>query len=500
MPSDQAFCNHPTAASGGRKRAAGEEDEKEMEKRPKLSDNGSSHSSNQSNCPGTGDGAPVCLNETENPPTHTLVTSSTSDPGPSNPSDPTEVSVLVVEQGPLTLSSSSGPRDATGPWRTTGLEHEQSGSCTNQTAEDSQRWSWSCSSSSSFSSSHTSGSPSPSSSCCCSREGDSPSRPQIPNGPDGCDGLTSLQGSETENIASEASSCGPFSRAEVEEEVQVAECLWQQDTSSDPDLVGLNAVGDVCSCSNDDDNSGSQKAVCDSDDQKVRSPSGSPIHLAKSSMWKSFINPSDPSGLKLILQRIPDPRDCPYNDEHKGEVAAGRSCEGAEGTGKVKVIKLRQLFPEDSNCPADLLKENELDAIASSDPCSCSWCCNSCSSSSSSNSTGGGSAVEDCDQPAAKVDEKNSGSQPDILDKTGKSTLQKSTVPGLQGGLEMQGEGEEPQEEDTASCSSCVSSSALVTHGMDQGVALCPSDASSSSWTDEAPDGYSKLVPSVKFS
>lgn len=489
MPSDQAFCNHPAAASGGSKRAAGDvNEEEEAEKRPKLSDNGSPRSSDQSNPPGTCDGASCSLNVMENPSSHTLVTSST-----------TEVLVLV-EKGPLTLSPSSNPSDATGPWQTTGLEHilssEQSDSCTNQVAEDPHRWSWSCSSSS-CSSSNINGSPSPSSSSsCCAREGDSPSRSPITNNPNGPNGPTSLQGNGTENIASEASSCGSFSRAEVEEEIQVPECLWQQD-SSDPDLVESNAVGDECSCSNDDDNGGSQKAVCNSDDQIVRGSSGSPILLAKSSMWKSFINPNDPSGLKLILQRVPD---CLHNDGKKGEVEAGCSCEGAGGIDSNKVIKLCQLFPGDAECPTDLPKESELEDIVSSDPCSCSWCCNSCSSSSSSYSTGDASAVESCERSAAKVDENNSESQAEITDKTGKSPPQKSTVSGPQVGLEMEEEGDDPEEEDVASCSSCMSSFVQATHEVDQGVALCPSDASSGSWTDEVPDGYSKLVHSLKYS
>lgn len=498
MSSDQTFCNHPAAASGGRKRAADDADEEEAEKRPKLSDNGSPHPGDQSNPVGTDDGASCCLNEMVNPSAHNQVTSTISDPGHSDPFDPTEVVVLFAENGPLTLSACIDPSDTTGPWRTTGLEHilssEHSSSCTNQTAEDPHRRSGSGSSnSSSCSIRTTNGSPSPSSCCCCSREGDSPSKLLIPNGSNGPDGPTSLQSSRTENVVSEASSRSPLSRAEVEEEIQVPECLWQQD-ASDPDLVESNAAGGECSCSNDDDNGGSKKAICDSDEQMVRGSSGSPILLAKSSMWKSFINPSDPSGLKLILQRIPDPLDCLHNDGKKGEVEAGCNCEGAAGTDSDKVIKLCQLFPGDSECRTALPNENELEDIASSDPCSCSWCCNSCSSiSSHTNSSGGGSIVESRERPTAKVDEKNAEGQPEIPDKMEKS-------PRLQGGLKMEEEGDEPEEEDTASCSSCLSIFAQDTHEIDRGVALCASDASSSSWTDEAPDGYSKLVPSLRYS
>lgn len=499
MPSNQAFCNPPAATSGGRKRAVGDADEEDAEKRPKLSENESPHSSDQSNPLGTSDGAPFSPNEMLNPSANSLSMSSSSNPGPSNPSHPTEVLVFVAEKGPMMLSPSGDPSEATGPWQTTGLEpilsSEQGGCCTDQTAEDPRRWSWSCSSSSCISS-NTPGSPSPSSCCSCSREGDSPSRPLIPNGPNGPDGATSLQGSGTENVASEASFCGRLSTAEVEDEIQVPECLWQQETSSDPDLEELNAVGGE-SFSNDADNGRRQKA-CDLNDQKVSGSSGSLIPLAKSSMWKSFINPSDPSGLKLILQRIPDPLGFLHNNGKKGEVEVGCSCESAAGIDSNAVIQLCRLIPGDSLCLTDLPKANEREGIASSDPCSCSWCCNSCSCSSSSS----GSVDQNFEDPTAKVDEKKAGAPPEVTDKTGNTSLQKSTVSASsrQGGLKEEEEGHEPEEEDTASCRSCLSGFVQATHEMDQGVALCPSDTSSGSWAEEAPDGYSKLVPSLKYS
>lgn len=497
MPSDQAFCNRPFAASGSRKRAAGDADDEEAEKRPKRSDGGrgSPRCGDQSSPPGTSNGVSCSLNK--NPPVRPLVTSSSSDPGPSDPSDPAEVLVSGVEKGPSTSSPSSDPSETTGPLRTNGVENslssEQSGGRTDQTAEDSRSWSWSCSSSSRCSSSDTIGPLSPSSCRCCSGERDAPSSPPIPNDPDG---PTILQGSGTENVAScsEASSCGPDLRAEVEEEIQVPECLWQHDSSSDPDLEESNAVRAECSCSDDDNNGGGEKAVCDSDVQKVVASSGSPILPTEGSLWKSFINPNDPSGLKLILQRISDPLGCLHNGG-RGEAEAGCSCEGTVGIDSDEVIKLRKFFPRDSDRPTDLPRESELEDIASSDPCSCSWCCNSCSSSS--NSSGGGSFVESCERPAAKVDDKKAGNQPEIPDDMGGPPVQKYPVLVLQGDPE---EEEEEEEEDTASCSSCLSGFAQTTHEMDQRVALCPSDASSGSWTDEAPDGYSELVHSLKYS
>lgn len=386
-------------------------------------------------------------------------------------------------------------------------------------------WSWACSSSPncstisvssgiiiSSSSCCTPGTASPSRSCCSREsfhcEGDSPSKSTICDDPDDTAGL---QESVTENLASySTASCG----------MNVDEPAGQQEST---EMGNQSSCSQPCCCTDSDSN---EKAVSDVDDKTVRnSPTGFPA--AESSLWKSFINPRDPSGLRLILQRIPAPvpnsedRNCPVpfkavQNGGKTETEDGTGnqpcCSGtrcgsdmgvAGGDENEEVRKHAKCSQGDSNNPMNLQKENELEDVVSSDACSCSWCCNSSCSSSSSNS------VDDsCKEAASKVDDKEADAPSHTFAKTGGSPHESSASKDSGNPTTLQ---EIPQEvEDTSSqgsatsCNSCLSGFMRAAREMDERAvaipAQCPSDASFDSWTDRELDSYGELLPSLRYS
>lgn len=404
------------------------------------------------------------------------------------------------------------------PWKT---ETEDDAS------HDTCCWSWACSSSPDSSTiSVSSGITVSSSSCCtpgtasptrsggCSREsfhceGDSPSKSAICDHPGDPAGL---QESVTENLAPcSAASCG----------MNVDEPAGQQEST---ETGNQSSRSPPCCCTDGDSN---EKAVGDVDGKTVRNlPAGFPP--AESSIWKSFINPSDPSGLRLILQRIPAPvpnsedRNCPVpfkavqnggkteTEDVTGDqpCCSGNHCDSnmgvAGGDEDEEVRKHGRCSQGDSNDPTNLQKENELEDVVSSDACSCSWCCNSsCSSSSSSNS------VDDrCKEAASKVDDKEVDAPSRTFDKTGGSPHGSSasndsgnpTAP-----QEIRQEAEDTSSPGSAtSCNSCLSGFVRAAREMDERAvaipAQCPSDASSDSWTDTELDSYGELLPSLRYS
>lgn len=424
------------------------------------------------------------------------------------------------------------------PFRSTGCSpctsfNNNTSGCTSQqlqteTEDDASHdtccWSWACSSSPnsstisvssritiSSSSCCTPGTASPSRGCCSREsfhcEGDSPSKSSICDNPD----PAGLQETVTENLAScSMASCG----------MNVDEPAGQQESTE----TGNQSSCSQPSCCADGDSN--EKVVSEVDDKMVRnSPTGFP--QAESSLWKSFINPNDPSGLRLILQRIPAPflnsedRKCPVpiKTVQKGgkteteDVTGNQPCcsgtrcgsdkGAASGDENEEVRKQVKCSQGDSNDPTNLQKENELEDAVSSDTCSCSWCCNSSCSSSSSNS------VDDsCKEAASKVDAKEVDAPSSTFYKTRGSPPESSASNDSGDLTALQ---EIPQEvEDTSSqgsatsCNSCLSGFARAAREMDERAvaipAQCPSDASSDSWTDTKPDSYGELLPSLRYS
>lgn len=373
-------------------------------------------------------------------------------------------------------------------------------------------WSWACSSSPNSSTISVSSGITISSSSCCSREsfhceGDSPSNSSICDHPDGPAGV---QETVMENLASCSTvSCG----------MNVDEPAGHQEST---EAGNQSSCSQPCCCADGDSN---EKAASDVDDKMVRKlPTGFPP--AESSLWKSFMNPNDPSGLRLILQRIPAPvpnsedRNCPVPfkaDQNGGKTetegitgnqpcCSGTCCGsdkgGAGGDENEEVRKQVKRSQGDSNDPTNLQKENELEAVVSSDACSCSWCCNSSCSSSSN------SVDESCKEAAGKVDDKEVDAPSITFDKTGGSPRESSASNDSGDPTTLQ---EIPQEvEDTSSqgsatsCNSCLSGFVQATREMDERAAgipaQCPSDASSDSWTDTELDSCGELLPSLRYS
>lgn len=384
-------------------------------------------------------------------------------------------------------------------------------------------WSWACSSSPSSSTiSVSSGITVSSSSCCtlgtaspsrscCSREsfnceGDSPSKSSTCDHPDGPVGL---QETVTENLAScSTASCG----------MNVDQPAGQQESA---EAGNQSSCSQPCCCADGDSN---EKAVGGVDDKMVRKlPTGFPP--AESSLWKSFINPSDPSGLRLILQRIPAPvansedRNCPdpFKTVQNGgkteteDVTGNQPCcsgtacgsgeGGAFGDENAEVRKQVKCSEGDSNDPTNVQKENELEAVVSSDACSCSWCCNSSCSSSSNSSN---SVDDSCKEAAGKVDEKEVDAPSSTFDKTGSSRRESSASNDSGDPTALQEVEDTSSQGSATSCNSCLSGFARAAMEMDERAAgipsQCPGDASSDSWTDTELDGYSELLPSLRYS
>lgn len=353
-------------------------------------------------------------------------------------------------------------------------------------------WSWACSSSPNSSTISVSSGITISSSSCCT----SPSR-----------SCCSRETFHCENSPLKSSICNhPDGPAGLQEPAEAG----NQSSCRQP-----------CCCADGDSN---EKVVSDVDDKTVRKlPTGFPP--AENSLWKSFINPNDPSGLRLILQRIPAPvansedRNCPgsfkaVQNGGKTEMeditgnqpcCSGTRCgsnKGGTGRDENEEVRKQVKCSQGDSCdPTNLQKENELEAFVSSDACSCSWCCNSSCSSSNS--------VDDsCKEATGKVDDKEVDTPSSTFDITGGSPCESSASNDCGDPTALQ---EIPQKvEDTSSqgsatsCNSCLSGFVRAAREMDEratGIpAQCPSEASSDSWTDTELDSYGELLPSLRYS